>query len=182
MWGGGGEDYKPHSFSAVKESVKDGRLDGKNSFWLGPMRLKARELTQHGGPPGWLEESDPTGVILYVMRAVPPTFSVPYKFAFQFRADGISICCYIVYVHNHPPSRKESMAWYSSRPMPSLWLGLPRPSLPLSHLLLFFYIYRPSGLLNVSQFVLRTLYFVLCTLYFVLCTVYFVLCTLYFAG
>ncbi len=24
------------------------------------MRPKAREMTQHGGPPGWLEESDPT--------------------------------------------------------------------------------------------------------------------------
>ncbi len=24
-----------------------------------------RGLTQHGGPPGWLEESDPAGVILY---------------------------------------------------------------------------------------------------------------------
>jgi hypothetical protein len=26
-----------------------------------PMRLKAIGLTQHGGPPGWLEESDPPG-------------------------------------------------------------------------------------------------------------------------
>jgi hypothetical protein len=31
---------------------------------MGP---KARGLAQHGGPPGWLEESDPAGVILYVM-------------------------------------------------------------------------------------------------------------------
>ncbi len=31
------------------------------------MRPKARGLAQHGGPPGWLEESDPTGVFLYVM-------------------------------------------------------------------------------------------------------------------
>jgi hypothetical protein len=50
--GGGAEDNKPHSFSAVKESVKDGRLDGKNSFWLGPMRPKARGRAQHGGLPG----------------------------------------------------------------------------------------------------------------------------------
>jgi hypothetical protein len=28
---------------------------------------KARGLAQHGGPPGWLEESDPAGVILHVM-------------------------------------------------------------------------------------------------------------------
>ncbi len=25
------------------------------------MRPKAREMTQHGGPPSWLEESDPAG-------------------------------------------------------------------------------------------------------------------------
>jgi hypothetical protein len=31
------------------------------------MRLKARGLAQHGGPPGWLERSDPAGVLLYVM-------------------------------------------------------------------------------------------------------------------
>ena len=28
---------------------------------LGPMRPKASGLAQHGGPPGWLEESDPAG-------------------------------------------------------------------------------------------------------------------------
>jgi hypothetical protein len=27
----------------------------------GSMRPKARVLAQHGGPPGWLEESDPAG-------------------------------------------------------------------------------------------------------------------------
>ncbi len=31
------------------------------------MRPKARGLAQQGGPPGWLEESDPAGVILYAM-------------------------------------------------------------------------------------------------------------------
>ncbi len=31
------------------------------------MRPKARGRAQHGGPPGWLEENDPAGVILYVM-------------------------------------------------------------------------------------------------------------------
>jgi hypothetical protein len=29
------------------------------------MRLKARGLAQHGGLRGWLEDSNPTGVILY---------------------------------------------------------------------------------------------------------------------
>ncbi len=31
------------------------------------MRAKARGLAQHGGPPGWLEETDPAGETLYVM-------------------------------------------------------------------------------------------------------------------
>jgi hypothetical protein len=31
------------------------------------MRPRARGLAQHGGPPGWLEESELAGVILYVM-------------------------------------------------------------------------------------------------------------------
>jgi len=31
------------------------------------MRPKARGLAQHGGLPGWLEEGDLAGVILYVM-------------------------------------------------------------------------------------------------------------------
>ncbi len=53
-------------------------------------------------------------------RTVPITLTK----AAQLRADGISICCYIVNVHNHPSwatSHKEGTAWYSSRPMPSLW-------------------------------------------------------------
>ncbi len=32
------------------------------------MRPKARGLAQHSGPPGWLEESDPAGVLLYMMN------------------------------------------------------------------------------------------------------------------
>ncbi len=60
---------------------------------------------------------------------VQPSFSVPYRLPCQklstshLRADGISSCCYIKNVHNHPSwdtSRKEGMAWYFSRPMTSL--------------------------------------------------------------
>ncbi len=39
------------------------------------MRPKARGLAQHGGLPGWLEESDPAGVILLVMEG-------PYRLSF----------------------------------------------------------------------------------------------------
>jgi hypothetical protein len=70
------------------------------------LRSKARGLAQHGSPPGWLKESDPAGVILYVMDG-------PYRLHFsyhtgsltgaaQLRANGISRCCYIINVHNHP--------------------------------------------------------------------------------
>ncbi len=39
------------------------------------MRPKARGLVQHGGMPGWLEESDPSGVISLVMDRL----SFPYR-------------------------------------------------------------------------------------------------------
>jgi hypothetical protein len=42
-----------------------------------PIRPKARGLAQHGGPPGCLEESDPAGVILYVMGG-------PYRLPFSY--------------------------------------------------------------------------------------------------
>ncbi len=44
--------------------------------------------------------------------------------AAQLRADGISSCCYVVNIHNHPSwatSRKEAMVWYSSRPTMPTW-------------------------------------------------------------
>jgi hypothetical protein len=70
------------------------------------MRPKDRGLAQYGGTPGWLEESDLAGVILYVMtgrtaclfRTVP----VALTGAAQLRADGIYICCYIINVLNLP--------------------------------------------------------------------------------
>jgi hypothetical protein len=40
------------------------------------MSPRARGLAQHGGSPGWLEKSDPAGVI-FVRMAVRPAFSVP---------------------------------------------------------------------------------------------------------
>ncbi len=45
--------------------------------------------------------------------------------SFPAGAEGISSCCYLVDVHNHPSRvtlRKEGMAWYSSRLVPSLWI------------------------------------------------------------
>ncbi len=72
------------------------------------MRPKARGLAQHGGPPGWLEESDPSCLILSVMdeptRLIRTVVTVPVALAgaAQLRAEGISSCCYIVNVHNLP--------------------------------------------------------------------------------
>jgi hypothetical protein len=37
------------------------------NFFKKSMSPKARGLVQHGTSPGWLEESDPAGVILFVM-------------------------------------------------------------------------------------------------------------------
>jgi hypothetical protein len=41
------------------------------------MRPKARGLAQHGGPPGWVEKSDPASVISYVMDG-PYHLSFPH--------------------------------------------------------------------------------------------------------
>jgi hypothetical protein len=40
------------------------------------MKLKARGLAQHGGPSGWLEQSDPAGVILKMMDGL---FHLPFQ-------------------------------------------------------------------------------------------------------
>ncbi len=80
-----------------------------------PTRPKARGLAQHGGSPVWLEKSDPTGVILYVMygqysplfRTVPATLTGAAK----MRADGISSSCYIINVHNR-------MSWSTRKAWP----------------------------------------------------------------
>jgi hypothetical protein len=72
---------------------------------------KARGLVQHGGPPGWLEESGPAGVILHEMAG-------PYRLAFPIYRTGWSD-------RSHPAashkvlfmSRKEGMIRYSSRPI-----------------------------------------------------------------
>jgi hypothetical protein len=42
------------------------------------MRPKASRVAQHGGPPGWLEETDPADVILYVMDGL-------YRLPFPYR-------------------------------------------------------------------------------------------------
>ncbi len=59
----------------------------------------------------------------WTSRTVP----VALTEAAQLRADWISSCCFRVNVHNHPSwatSRKECMAWLSSRPLPSLWFQI----------------------------------------------------------
>jgi hypothetical protein len=50
-----------------------------------PMRAKARGMVPHGGPPGWLEESDPAGVILYVMDG-PDRLPLQYRTGYPHRS------------------------------------------------------------------------------------------------
>jgi len=67
------------------------------------MRPQTRGLAQYGGPPSWMEESDPAGGILYGPYRLPfRTVPVALTGAARLRADGISSCCYIVNVHNQP--------------------------------------------------------------------------------
>ena len=57
------------------------------------MRPKARWLVQHGGPPGWLEESDPAGVNLYVIDG-------PYRLPFPYRTGFPDSSCPAVSLWN----------------------------------------------------------------------------------
>ncbi len=65
-------------------------------------------------------------------RAVPPTYSVPYRLLCLTGAASwwnfqLLLACYIVNVHNQSSwatSRKGGIAWHSSRFMPSLWCRL----------------------------------------------------------
>jgi hypothetical protein len=96
------------------------------------MSLKARGLAQHGGLRGWLEESDPAGVILHVVDG-------PYRLPFPYRTGCPDRSCpaardefpsaVTVYSKCTQPSvmsyvTKKGMAWYYSIPMPSLWARL----------------------------------------------------------
>jgi hypothetical protein len=50
------------------------------------MRPKARGLAQHGGRPDWLEESNPAGVIFYVMDALVALSRAPIYELMEFQA------------------------------------------------------------------------------------------------
>jgi len=80
--------------------------------YRGPGRRLEGWTVQHGGTPGWLEEIDPAGVILYVMDS-PNRLPFPYCTGFpgaaQLRAVGISSCCYIINLHKTSVISKESM-------------------------------------------------------------------------
>ena len=85
---------------------------------------KARGLAQHGGPPGWLEYSDPAGVILYVTDGpycllFPhhscngcPDRSCPAASWWNFQLLLFSKCTQPSVMSY--TSCKEGMAWYSS--------------------------------------------------------------------
>jgi hypothetical protein len=79
------------------------------------MMPKTRGLVQHGGPPGWLEESDPAGCdFVRDGRSMPDHTTCP----------GLSGALYYKMYTKHRQElhhAKGDMAWYSSRPMPSLW-------------------------------------------------------------
>ncbi len=102
-----------------------GGILGLNQGLLRPMRPKARELVQHGGPPGeeWPGRCD----FACDGRAVPPAFSVPYRTGCPDRSCPAVRCRnfhLLLYTKCTQPSvmsytsLEEGMAWYSSRPMP----------------------------------------------------------------
>ncbi len=80
------------------------------------MRPLARGLAQHVGSPGWLEETDPAGwYFVRDGRSIPPALT---DHALLSRS-GADLLMYTKHRHELR-HRKEGMAWYSSKPMPSL--------------------------------------------------------------
>ncbi len=79
-------------------------------------RPKARGLAQHGGPPGWLEESDTARGCDFVRdgRSMPPALME------HSTCPGLGLICYKMYT-KHRHARKACMVCYSSRPMPTHW-------------------------------------------------------------
>ncbi len=73
--------------TVISKHFKSSKVKGfKHVFVCGPMRPKAREMAQHGGPACWLEESDPPGVILYAIDG-------PRRLPFQYRTGGPDRSC-----------------------------------------------------------------------------------------
>ncbi len=96
-----------------------------------PMGPKARGLAQHGGPPGWLEDSNPAGAILCVMegpyRTGCPDRSCPAASWWNFQLLLYSKCPKPSTMSYVPQGR---YGWYSSWPVTSLCSSPPHPPPP----------------------------------------------------
>ncbi len=69
--------------------------------------------------PGWRRVTRQVWFCTWWTGRTACTVPVALIGAAQPLADGISSCCYVRHELHH--GRKLGMAWYSSRPMPSLW-------------------------------------------------------------
>ncbi len=92
------------------------------------MRPKAREMTQHGGPSGWLEESEPAGGDLCCNgRSMPPSLtdrtvcSGHEQLSCELLANPAAVANVLVQNVHKKPSRKEGMGQN-----PSLSVHLPK--------------------------------------------------------
>jgi hypothetical protein len=60
------DDYNDGDGPGARKPAPGQRTEGREDILqqglrVSPMRSKPREMTRLGGPPGWLEESDPAG-------------------------------------------------------------------------------------------------------------------------
>ncbi len=85
------------------------------SFWrLNPLMPQAREMTHHGGTPGWLEESDPAGWDLCCDgRSMPPFFwrTMPLSQTNRAAVTDVLVLKYTKYRHELYHARK---AWVNT--------------------------------------------------------------------
>ncbi len=83
------------------------------------MSPKARGLAQQGGPPGWLKESDTEGCdFIRDGRSMAACLDGPHHLSLS----GADLFLNVHKTLSSAMSHKEGMIWYSSRPMPFLWL------------------------------------------------------------
>jgi hypothetical protein len=86
------------------------------------MRPKDRGLTQHGGPPGWLEESDPARDI-HDGRFKPPALVCSCSDAILANRDAVADVLVLVAQKTRHEPYQARKAWVKTlvRPLPSLW-------------------------------------------------------------
>ncbi len=94
--------------------------------YLCPLRPKARKMTQNGGPPFWLEESDPERVRFVMWRTVHAAFPdgqyhLPRSAQLRVSGKSSSCCWWMCTKHRHELCYARK-AWVKTLVRPLPWV------------------------------------------------------------